>query len=233
MVNVKQGRKKRIRKRKKLKKLYNAKALMDQIKQKEMIRLKEKEIIEREGELMKKQIKAMQDEDMRNEEKKKLENSRIAKEIVNINKISILNKNKKKLLEREEDLKRLKYNIAKAKKEEEDINIIKNIQLNDKNQLVFENVDYEKIIYINVLARNLKSNELILYHPIKGIVEMTNTFSKKIFYFIAIFFLCIIIFISYRYYQKEKYNFIGYRLANNSDNQKDDIKYSNISTGIY
>ena len=119
------------------------------------------------------------------------------------------------------------------KNDEKDINIIKNIQLNDKNQLVFENVDYEKIIYINVLARNLKSNELILYHPIKGIVEMTNTFSKKIFYFIAIFFLCIIIFISYRYYQKEKYNFIGYRLANNSDNQKDDIKYSNISTSIY
>ena len=86
-----------VEKEEKLKKLYNAKALMDQIKQKEMIRLKEKEIIEREGELMKKQIKAMQDEDMRNEEKKKLENSRIAKENVNINKISILNKNKKKL----------------------------------------------------------------------------------------------------------------------------------------
>ena len=35
----------------------------------------------REGELMKRQIKAMQDEELRNEEKKRLENLRLAKEI--------------------------------------------------------------------------------------------------------------------------------------------------------
>ena len=44
---------------------------------------------------MKKQIKAMQDEELRNEEKKKLENLRLAKEIENINKISELNRDKK------------------------------------------------------------------------------------------------------------------------------------------
>ena len=64
---------------------------------------------------MKQQIKAMQEEELRNEERKRLENARLAKEIVNINKISALNRDKKKILEREEDLKRLKYNMERAK----------------------------------------------------------------------------------------------------------------------
>ena len=88
-------------KEEKLKKYSSAKVLIEQIKEKEMIRLKEREIIIREGELMKQQIKALQEEELRNEERKRLENSRMAKEIVNINKISALNREKKKLLERE------------------------------------------------------------------------------------------------------------------------------------
>ena len=87
----------------KLKRYASAKILIDQIKEKEIRRLHEKEIIAREGELMKKQIKAMQDEELRNEEKKRLENSRMAREIVNINKISALNREKRKLFEKEED----------------------------------------------------------------------------------------------------------------------------------
>ena len=105
----------------KLKRYASGKILRDQIKEKEIRRLHEKELIAREGELMKQQIKALQEEELRNEERKRIENSRLAKEIVNINKISALNRNKKKLLEREEDLKRLKYNMEKAKKEEEKI----------------------------------------------------------------------------------------------------------------
>ena len=62
----------------------SAKILIEQIKEKEIRRLQEKEIIAREGELMKKQIKAMQDEELRNEERKRLENARLAKEIVKI-----------------------------------------------------------------------------------------------------------------------------------------------------
>jgi hypothetical protein len=105
----------------KLKRYSSAKILIDQIKEKEIRRLQEKEIIAREGELMKKQMKALHEEDLRNEERKRLENARLAKEIVNINKISALNRDKKKLLEREEDLKILKYNMEKAKKEEEEL----------------------------------------------------------------------------------------------------------------
>ena len=115
-------------KEEKLKRYSSAKILIEQIKEKEIRRLQEKEIIAREGELMKKQIKALQDEELRNEERKRLENARLAKEIVNINKISALNRDKKKLLEREEDLKRLKYNMERAKKEEEELAEQKRIQ---------------------------------------------------------------------------------------------------------
>ena len=115
-------------KEEKLKRYSSAKILIEQIKEKEIRRLQEKEIIAREGELMKQQIKAMQDEELRNEERKRLENSRLAKEIVSINKISALNRDKKKLLEREEDLKRLKYNMERAKKEEEELAEQKRLQ---------------------------------------------------------------------------------------------------------
>ena len=115
-------------KEEKLKRYSSAKILIEQIKEKEMRRLHAKEIIAREGELMKKQIKALQDEELRNEERKRLENARMAKEIVNINKISALNRDKKKIFEREEDLKILKYNMEKAKKEEEEIAEQKRIQ---------------------------------------------------------------------------------------------------------
>ena len=45
----------------------------------------------------------------------------MAKEIVNIKKTSALNREKKKLFEKEEVLKRIKYNMEKAQKEEEEI----------------------------------------------------------------------------------------------------------------
>ena len=115
-------------KEKKNKRLQSARIIVSQIKENEIKRLQERENKIREGELMKKQIKAMQEEELRNEEKKRLENLRLAKEIENINKISELNKDKKKLMEKEEDLKRLKYNMEKAKKEEEEIAEKKRIQ---------------------------------------------------------------------------------------------------------
>ena len=116
------------------------------------------------------------------------------------------------------------------KNETNEINYIKNIQLNEKNEYVIDNIEYDKIFYINILARNLKSNELILYNSIKTIMNKPNNFYRYLSYVIAIITLCIIIYISYHYYQKEKYNFSGYKIANNYDNRRDDVKYTNINT---
>ena len=60
---------------------------------------------------------------------------------------------------------------------------------------------------------------------IKTKIERPNYFVKYLAYIVALFFICLIAFISLNYYQKEKYHFEGYKLANNSD-----IKYTNINT---
>ena len=52
-----------------------------------------------------------------------------------------------------------------------DINIIRNIELNDKNEYAIENLNSEEAIYVNILARNLRTNELIAYIPLAGITN--------------------------------------------------------------
>ena len=95
--------------------------IIDQIKDRELERLKEKEQIRKEGELMLKQIKELEEEDKRILIKKKMLEEKMAKEVEETNKIAALSKDKKKFEERELDLKILKYNLEKAKKEEEEL----------------------------------------------------------------------------------------------------------------
>jgi hypothetical protein len=84
--------------------------VIDQIKEKERERMKQKEAIEKENQLMLAQIKKMQEEDIRKAEEKKLRDEMMAKEMVKTNEINALNRKKKKLEEKELDLKMLKYN---------------------------------------------------------------------------------------------------------------------------
>ena len=116
------------------------------------------------------------------------------------------------------------------KNEYSEINFIKDIQLNEKNEYVVDNIEYDKAFCINILARNLKSNELILYNSIKRIMIKPSYILRYLSYIIAIIFLCFIIYISIHYYQKEKFIFSGYKIANNKDNRRDDVKYTNINT---
>ena len=109
---------------------------------------------------------------------------------------------------------------------ENEIYFIKNIRLNDKNEYVIENIEYDKVIYINILIRNLKSNELIIYHPIKTRIKTPNIFARYLIYIVAGFFVCLIVYISYSYYQKESLE--GYNLTSTYDNRRDDVKYTNI-----
>ena len=71
---------------------------------------------------------------------------------------------------------------------------------------------------------------LILYQPIKVMISLPSNLSKNLSYIIAFIFLCLIIFISFKYYQKEEYNLSGYKLANTYDYQRDNIKYTNINS---
>ena len=114
--------------------------------------------------------------------------------------------------------------------EKSEIYFLKNIKLNEKNEFFIDNIEYDKILYINILNRNLKSNELILYHPIKVMISLPSNISKYLSYIIAFIFLCLIIYITFKYYQKEEYNLSGYKLANTYDYQRDNIKYTNINS---
>ena len=102
--------------------------VIDQIKKKEYEKIKHREIIEKERQIILKQLKELQDEELRENERKRVANEIAAKEIVKSNRINALNKQKKLLEEKEEDLKILKYNLERAKKEEEEFKEKKRIQ---------------------------------------------------------------------------------------------------------
>lgn len=63
----------------------------------------------------------MQEDDAKEAEKKRLLQEKMTQEIVEYNRISILDKQEKLAKEKEEDLRILKYNMEKAKKEEEEL----------------------------------------------------------------------------------------------------------------
>ena len=117
----------------------------------------------------------------------------------------------------------------KAENNNNNITLIQNIQLNNKNEYILDNVDYQKPIYINILARNIKTNELIIYKPIRGKLKPSK-YARYLSTFIAMIFIILIGFISFQYYNEE--NLSGYKLANSNDIGSEDIKYSNINMNM-
>ena len=102
--------------------------IIEQMKKKELDKIKEKEQKEKEQKDMLKYMKKLEDEDNIQNEKKRIIKEKMVQEIVESNKISILNKQKQIAKEKEEDLKILKYNMEKAKREEEELKEKKRLQ---------------------------------------------------------------------------------------------------------
>jgi len=108
-------------KEKEIKKLNEERKLIiiDQILDNERVRIKKQEMIEKEKIQMKLQLeKLAEEEKKRILKEKQLKENRI-KECLAADKFAILLKQKKKIEEKEEELKDFKYNIEKARKEEE------------------------------------------------------------------------------------------------------------------
>ena len=83
------------------------------------------------------------------------------------------------------------------------INILRNIQLNEKNEYILENFDSKEKIYINILARNLRTNELIAYIPLKRIYNYkTSPFLRILISFIFLGLLAIVGIASFNYYKE-------------------------------
>ena len=96
----------------------------------------------------------------------------------------------------------IKFNDVSADGNE--INVIKNIHLNEKNEYEIRDLKDDDYIYVNILARNLRTNELIAYIPLQGITNIKNFgFSKLLISFLVIGLLALAIYVTFKYY-KEK-----------------------------
>ena len=102
--------------------------IIEQMKKKELDKIKEREQKEKEQKEILRNIKKMEDEDNAENERKRIIKDKMIQEIVESNRISILNKQKLIAKEKEEDLKILKYNMDKAKREEEELKEKKRLQ---------------------------------------------------------------------------------------------------------
>ena len=134
--------------KKKIKKEINkesVKEIIEQIKEKEYSRLIERERVLKDAELMKKQIKAFENEELR-----EIEQNKIKKMILNkdnndfLNYMNLLRK-KQKMDEKELDLKVMKYNRDKNNKMDEEIKIQKKLKLL-KEQEILKNKEKKEMI---------------------------------------------------------------------------------------
>ena len=106
---------------KETKKLNNERQqiIIDQILDNERVRIKKREMIEKEKLQMKLQLEKFEEEEKKRILHEKQLKEQIIKQCLDVDKYAILLKQKKKIEEKEEESKDAKYNIEKAKKEEE------------------------------------------------------------------------------------------------------------------
>ena len=122
----------------------SCKVVIDQILDNERERLKKRDQIEREKIQMNKQLEKFEEEEKhRILYEQQLREKRI-KECMAVDNYAILQKKKKKIEEKEEELKVAKYNIEKAKKEEEYLKEKKRIAIEKEKELQLMREKQEK-----------------------------------------------------------------------------------------
>jgi hypothetical protein len=122
---------------KETKKLNNERQqiIIDQILDNERVRIKKREMIEKEKLQMKLQLEKFEEEEKKRILHEKQLKEQIIKQCLDVDKYAILLKQKKKIEEKEEELKDAKYNIEKAKKEEEYLKEKKRIALEKEKEI--------------------------------------------------------------------------------------------------
>ena len=78
------------------------------------------------------------------------------------------------------------------------MSVIKNIELDERNEYLINNLEdlnITKEIHVNILARNLKTNELIAYVPLSIILESPSGGFKK--FFISVLIIALLILVVY------------------------------------
>ena len=134
--------------KKKIKKEINkesVKEIIEQIKEKEYTRLIERERVIKDAELMKRQMKAYENEELREIEQKKIKKMILSKENEQfLNYMNSLRK-KQKMQEKEEDLKVMRFNRDQNNKMDEELKIQKKLKLL-KEQEILKNKEKQEMI---------------------------------------------------------------------------------------
>jgi len=113
-------------------------------------------------------------------------------------------------------------------------NIEKNLKINSRNEIYVKGIHLSsEPIYINLLVRNSKNNELISFEPIMA--KMDSSILGAV---IVIFILIIIIVPCYIYYDEIRNKFIdlylnGFSLDTLFGKKSETVKYSNLSNSYY
>ena len=105
------------------------KSIIDQIKEKEYIRLIEREKVLKDAELMKMQIKAYEDEELREIEQKKIKKMMLSKTNDEFLNYMNLERLKRKIRDKEEDFRVMKFNKEQNEKKYEELKIQKKLKL--------------------------------------------------------------------------------------------------------
>ena len=115
--------------------LDSQKIIIEQILDNERERLKKREQIEKDKLQMKMQLEKMEEEEKKRILKEKHLKEERVQECIRADRLAILQKQKKKIEERELELKDYKYNIEKAKREEEYLKEKKRIALQKEKEI--------------------------------------------------------------------------------------------------
>ena len=112
----------------------------------------------------------------------------------------------------------------------ETIHVQRNIEVDFKNEYILEGLTSSESIYFNILARNLETNELIAYFPVKGKTEKKGSVLLKLL--ISFLVMVLLIFVAYA-----TYSFCIARAAGYEDlrNPKSEIEMKDLrgKTGGY
>ena len=85
------------------------------------------------------------------------------------------------------------------------MSVIKNIELDERNEYLISNLDtlnITKEMHVNILARNLKTNELIAYVPLSILLEKPSGGFKKFFISVLIIaLLFLVVYVTHNYFK--------------------------------
>ena len=107
-----------------------------------------------------------------------------------------------------------------------------NVKLNEKNEYILNNLEKNKNVYINVLMRDLKTNQIIVLTPLQYIQEKGS--ALWFLYLVIIIIIGVVLYYKYEYVLEIIcwiYYYFSIKLPIRRGN--DNVKYSSLNDSYY